>query len=591
MAALLSAAAPLTAAGQTIAPDSSVDGWVEGLMQRYNLPGATVAVALDRSLVYAAGYNLDASARLRIGSVSKVFTALTIEALAQQGRLDLDDPVLSVMAPVGAEPLDERWRGITIRHLLSHRGGFDPAATGFDPVFPDYHSLEQLGLPLPPSPDDVIRLMMRLPLAFAPGTREAYSNFGYLLLGRVIESVTKTSYAVCVKQTLLADQGITRMELGGALEVDRLAGEPFYQDEAGAPLTPSFYPPYGQPVPRPYGGTHGSLIESAGGWIAAAPDLVRFASRMPEPLLSASLKRPSWAPAGAPFWTGPAWTVIPVNGAAALLHHGGLPGARSILLRMPLENGVTGTVAILFAGSPPESREEEASEAILTAAVEILKVLQSRPGPDRSPLFFADGPGPFLEPYGVLHPATGWENEFAAGQLVDILGSNFDESVRVKVNGVSVELISVTPGRIQAVLPSELSPGQLAELLVITDHGASRLIYVPIVESAPGLLAVVLNGDGSLNSAKNPVSPGDWLWCFGIGFPRDPIALSVAGVTVAVDRRMVVGTGIELLVIRTPAVMAGPELVPVPVRPAGRIGRGPAVYLRESPGMRSFGRP
>ena len=164
-------------------------------MQKYEIAGGTAAVAKDGRLVYARGFGwadrknkvpMQPDSLMRIASISKPFTAAAIMRLVEQGRLKLDEPILPYLKKFGADEeknLDPRWRQITLEHLLRHTAGFDRNKS-FDPMF----------IPQRPSRRwirrAIIRYMLGKPLDFDPGTRYVYSNFGYCLLGRVIEAVT-----------------------------------------------------------------------------------------------------------------------------------------------------------------------------------------------------------------------------------------------------------------------------------------------------------------------------------------------------------------------------------------------------------------
>jgi N-acyl-D-amino-acid deacylase len=119
------------------------------------------------------------------------------------------------------------------------------------------------------------------PLDFEPGTRYAYSNFGYCVLGRVIESIVGTSYERFVRRSVLSAVGATRMRLGASLEAGRCSGEARYYTRDGA-MGESVFGDDPRRVPWPYGGFCLEAMDSHGGWIASACDLVRFASLFDE---------------------------------------------------------------------------------------------------------------------------------------------------------------------------------------------------------------------------------------------------------------------------------------------------------------------
>ena len=115
-----------------------------------------------------------------IASVTKLFTSQAILRLVQDGRITLDDPVSSYLAD-----LPEAWQPITIRHCLAHQSGIPnyTAVERYWQITRDAKSHEQM-----------LDLVRDLPLSFAPGTRHAYDNTGFYLLGMVIEAVTEQSY-------------------------------------------------------------------------------------------------------------------------------------------------------------------------------------------------------------------------------------------------------------------------------------------------------------------------------------------------------------------------------------------------------------
>ena len=128
----------------------------------------------------------------RIASVSKPITAVAILQLVERGKLKLSDKIVDVlkMEPhleEGAK-LDERWKDVTIEHCLLHTGGWNRDKS-YDPMFQAPRMAKSLEVELPIEPAHVIRYMLGQPLDFDPGAQYAYSNFGYCLLGRVIEKV------------------------------------------------------------------------------------------------------------------------------------------------------------------------------------------------------------------------------------------------------------------------------------------------------------------------------------------------------------------------------------------------------------------
>ena len=235
---------------------------MNNLLKNYDIPGGQLAITYKGRLVYSRGFGLaDKSTNtavcpdniFRIASLSKQITSITIMHLYQQGRIGLDDIVFGkngilndsmYLVPV----LDSRVYDITVNDLLSHQSGIPTYS--FNARFQD--------------------------LDFTPGTNGLFSNVGYVVLGRVIEKITKQDYETYVRDTILAPIGITDMRIGKTLLINKLPNEVHYYDYPGAPLVPSIFDSTIL-VPRQYGGDFS--IESSkacGGWVASAQDLCKL---------------------------------------------------------------------------------------------------------------------------------------------------------------------------------------------------------------------------------------------------------------------------------------------------------------------------
>ncbi len=281
---------PLTLTGDPgPAGSDALDETLTDLVAEWGLPGAQVAVGIAGDVVYdrACGYadpSLDEPMlpdhRLRIASVSKTFTAVAILRLVQDGRLTLDTPVFPLLdlAPPDGAVVDPVLDTVTVRHLLIHAGGYDSTVSGDPQYFPlSIVASSVLGAPAPATGETIIRFMLGAGLDFEPGTRAVYSNFGFNVLGRVIERVTGAAYGDAIQTLVLGPAGITDMALGQSLERDRLDGEVRYvAPPEYPPAVPSVFPAGGY-VPIPYGSFNLAAMDAQGGWVARASDLVRYA--------------------------------------------------------------------------------------------------------------------------------------------------------------------------------------------------------------------------------------------------------------------------------------------------------------------------
>jgi len=155
--------------------------------------------------------------RFRIGSVTKMFTAVAVLRLAQDGKLSLGDPIGKYVPEIAGKPL----AAVTIHQLLTHTSG---AGDIFDPQYRLHH------LELRTLSDYVAMFADAKPLA-PPGRQYLYSNYGYLLLGRLIETVSRRSYYDQVQAVVFDPAGMT--STGFAPEESPPERAEIYQRPAG----------------------------------------------------------------------------------------------------------------------------------------------------------------------------------------------------------------------------------------------------------------------------------------------------------------------------------------------------------------------
>lgn len=241
---------------------SQVDDTVIKFMTKYNVPGLSLAIAKDDKLIYVKGFGYaDASSHdpvtpaslFRIASISKPFTSVSIMKLIQEGKLSMNSTVFGDSGILGnkygTKPYGPNITNITIGELLHHTcGGW--TNDGNDPMFTN-PSFSSSGL--------LTWTLNNQPLINTPGSVYAYSNFGYFILGRVIEKLTGQSYVDYVKANILQPIGIHDMQIGGSDLNSKKPNEVIY---------------YGQ-WDDPYSFNVGRM-DSHGGWIATATDLIKF---------------------------------------------------------------------------------------------------------------------------------------------------------------------------------------------------------------------------------------------------------------------------------------------------------------------------
>lgn len=377
------------------------DELLSRFIRERDVPGAALAVSKEGRLVYSRGFGyadveartpVEPDALFRIASISKPITAVAVLQLVEQGRLRLDDRVTALLAVdpwlLPGSHVDPRLADVTVLHLLQHTCGWDRDASLVDPMF---HSVEIAGLlkvPPPAEPMHIMRYVFGRPLDFDPGARYAYSNFGYCLLGRIIEQVTGEPYETCIRQAVLGPLGITGMRLGKTLLSKSAEREVKYYTADGATGPAVVGEAIGKPVPSPYGGWYLEAMDAHGGWLASAPDLVRFASAFDDPAHSPLLKpetiatmfaRPAGLagnePDGRPrdSYYGCGWFVRPVGkgGAANHWHTGSLDGTSTLLVRR--HDGLNWAVLFNTRSGPRDEVPGRAIDPLLHTAADAVR--------------------------------------------------------------------------------------------------------------------------------------------------------------------------------------------------------------------------
>ena len=162
----------------------------------------------DGRLVYARGFGYaDKESRefvepdhlFRIASIAKPITSIAIMKLIDDGLINVDDKVFGTDGILNGPDyniiLDSRVKDITVRHLMQQTSGWGFINNNQDPMFSNKHIAQRMNMNPPVGPVTIIKFMLRTQRLYnEPGTNYFYSNFGYCILGRVIESVSGKNY-------------------------------------------------------------------------------------------------------------------------------------------------------------------------------------------------------------------------------------------------------------------------------------------------------------------------------------------------------------------------------------------------------------
>jgi CubicO group peptidase (beta-lactamase class C family) len=205
------------AQAQNPATTAAVTEYVKAEMQRQHIPGLSLLVVKAGKIIRAQGFGL-ANVELQVpvkpetifqsGSVGKQFTATAVMMLVEEGKIGLDDPLTKFFPDAPAA-----WKDVTVRELLSHTGGFGDYPKTFD-FRKDW------------TEDEELKLIENIPLAYPPGTKWDYSNFGYVTLGILLHRVTGEFYGDFLQQRIFQPLGMSSTRIISEADIipDRSAG-------------------------------------------------------------------------------------------------------------------------------------------------------------------------------------------------------------------------------------------------------------------------------------------------------------------------------------------------------------------------------
>lgn len=351
--------------GRFVPEMEAVDRIFSDFMGYWDIPGGSIAIVKDGRLVYARGFGyadresnelVQPHHLFRVASVSKPITSIAILKLVDQGQISLDAEVFGAEGILNSRDYstirDAKVKGITLQHLLHHTSGWGYIDGRHDPMFVNKLIAQRTGEEPPVGASTIIRFMLTSQtLDNDPGAEYFYSNFGYCILGRVIAEVTRRGYEDYVKNEILDPIGISTMQVARNQYENKASDEVKYYDFAGSPLVNSVYG-MDQPVPMPYGGFNIEAMDSHGGWIASAIDLVKLLVAVdgfdtkPDILSQSSIQLMTM-PSEANRFYGLGWAV---NSSHNWWHTGSLPGTSSILVRTSRGLGW----AVLFNSRPSD---------------------------------------------------------------------------------------------------------------------------------------------------------------------------------------------------------------------------------------------
>jgi CubicO group peptidase (beta-lactamase class C family) len=311
-------------AASTVNPESARIAEIDQLLAQTfqpTHPGALVIVSRDGKLLLKKAYGLADTEKntplqftdtMRIGSVTKPFTAMAIMLLEEDGKLSVQDDITRHLPEFSTEG-----RKVTIAHLLSHTSGLS--------VYTESPKLREMIRP-ETTPADVLNFIKTLPAQSAPGELWDYNNSGYYLLGAIIEKVSGMTYAEFLAKRIFAPLQMAGTAVEGApgakpvISSYRAQGGRF---SAAPPLSPV-------------------VAWSAGAVVSTAEDMQRWVAAVESRKL---LKPATWqrVMTTTPLISGRAteygygWTIRKLRGQALIEHSGNVVGFQAQVMMLPEE--------------------------------------------------------------------------------------------------------------------------------------------------------------------------------------------------------------------------------------------------------------
>jgi CubicO group peptidase (beta-lactamase class C family) len=320
--------------------------WLDGYLKRLTAAdvfSGSVVVAKNGKPIFQNAYGLASKAynipnridtKFNLGSMNKMFTAVAIAQLVEQGKLSFDDTVGKVLPDY---PNKEVAAKVTLHHLLTHTSGlgdyFTP--TFFETSKDRFKSVK-----------DYLPLFVDQPLLFQPGERMSYSNAGFMLLGAIIEKASGQDYFTYVRDHVYKPAGMNDTD---AYELDH--------DTPNLAIGYTSEDDNGRYVPGPRSNNLFSHVVKggpAGGGFSTAPDLLRFTNALVDDKLVSRQSREILTTGKVAYTPGVKYgygfICSEINGRKVFGHSGGFLGINSEL-EIHLDTGYT--IIVMSNYDPP----------------------------------------------------------------------------------------------------------------------------------------------------------------------------------------------------------------------------------------------
>jgi CubicO group peptidase (beta-lactamase class C family)/uncharacterized protein YneR len=311
--------------------------------------GCAALVAVKGQVIYKKAFgmaNLELDVPMqpemvfRIGSITKQFTAVAILQLMEQGKLSLDDEITKFIP-------DYPTQGhlITIEHLLTHTSGIK----SFTNV-PEFQKMSRNDM----QPDEVVKLISSQPMEFAPGTKWAYNNSGYFLLGYIIEKITGKTYQEYLQENFFTPLGMTGSCYGSDVAIIKKRASGYQAGRNGVENAPflSMLLPYAA-------GSIQSTVEDLYKWNRALQSYKLLKKEtLDKAYTSYKLKN------GESTSYGYGWALNKLQGSNVIEHGGGINGFLTNAIYLPEEDVFVALFSNNTAKAPDFTSQKMAALAI-----------------------------------------------------------------------------------------------------------------------------------------------------------------------------------------------------------------------------------
>ena len=309
-----------------------LDPALERFVQEQNIAGLAIGIVQDDALVYSRGFGfmklgesqkpITPDTLFHMASITKLFVGTSVMQLHEQGKIDLDAPVVQYLQYFQLK--DPRFRSIKVREMLTHTSGM--------PDVDDYHWDK-------PQYDDgalerYVRSLRGEKLRWDPGSKFAYSNMAYEVLGDLVAKVSGVSFEDYVEAHILKPLGMTSSTLLFQKADPASLATGYAKNKAGALVAVPHYPYNREHTPS--SNLHSNVLDMAR-WAMANLNRGSLGSMR---ILRGDTYDLLWKPTreiapDSQKYIGISWFLTTMEGEQAAYHSGGDDGFRTLLILLP----------------------------------------------------------------------------------------------------------------------------------------------------------------------------------------------------------------------------------------------------------------